>query len=90
MDIQIIGYIAAICTSLSFLPQALKVLKSKNTEALSLSMYSVFTFGVFMWLIYALLLWDMPMILANTITLSLAAIIFALKLKHTILKTPKK
>ncbi len=84
MDIQIIGYIAAICTSLSFLPQALKVIKTKDTEALSLSMYSIFTFGVIMWLVYALLIWDMPMIFANTVTLTLALIIFLLKVKHTL------
>ena len=90
MDIQIFGYIAAICTSLSFLPQAIKVIKTKNTEAISLTMYSVFTFGVTMWLVYALLIPDMPMILANTITLSLASVIFFLKLKATLAKTSQK
>ena len=90
MDIQIFGYIAAVCTSLSFLPQALKVIKSKNTDALSLSMYSVFTFGVIMWLVYALLLGDMPMILANTVTLTLALIIFSMKLKHTLQKMSRQ
>ncbi|MDM7861842.1 SemiSWEET transporter [Alteromonas sp. ASW11-36] len=86
MDIQIIGYIAAFCTSLSFLPQAVKVIKTRNTDSLSLSMYSVFSFGVLLWLIYGALLGDMPMIVANTITLLFALIILAMKVHHRVQK----
>ncbi|MGB2426795.1 MAG: SemiSWEET transporter [Alteromonas sp.] len=86
MDIQIIGYIAACCTSLSFLPQAVKVIKTRNTDSLSLSMYSVFSFGVLLWLIYGAILGDLPMIFANTITLLFALIILGMKVQHRLLK----
>lgn len=80
---EFVGYIAAFCTSMSFLPQAIKVIKTQDTESLSLLMYSVFTFGVFMWLLYGLILMDWPMILANILTFTLAATILVIKIKHT-------
>ncbi|WP_100656051.1 SemiSWEET transporter [Alteromonas flava] len=82
MELQIIGYIAAICTSMSFLPQAIKVIKTQDTASLSLSMYSIFSFGVLMWLIYGIVLSDGPMIIANTITLFFALIILSMKIYH--------
>ena len=81
-----IGYLAAACTSMSFLPQAIKVIKTNDTESLSIGMYSVFTFGVLCWLLYGLLLTDWPMIIANVITFTLAGIILVLKIKHTYMK----
>ncbi|MBE1286413.1 MAG: glutathione synthetase [Alteromonadaceae bacterium] len=78
-----IGYVAAACTSMSFLPQAIKVIKTNDTESLSIGMYSVFTFGVLCWLLYGVVLMDWPMIIANVITFTLAGIILALKVKHT-------
>lgn len=78
-----IGYVAAACTSMSFLPQAIKVIKTNDTESLSIGMYSVFTFGVLCWLIYGVVLMDWPMIIANVITFTLAGIILARKVKHT-------
>ena len=88
-----IGYVAAAFTSMSFLPQAIKVIKTNDTESLSIGMYSVFTFGVLCWLLYGVVLMDWPMIIANVITFTLAGIILALKVKHTfftkkITKTP--
>lgn len=80
---EFVGYIAAFCTSMSFLPQAIKVIRTQDTESLSLLMYSVFTFGVFMWLLYGLILMDWPMILANILTFTLAATILVIKIKHT-------
>ncbi len=80
--IELVGYTAAVCTSLSFLPQALKVLKTKDTQSLSLVMYSVFTFGVMMWLSYGILLNDLPMILANVLTFILAFFILLMKIKN--------
>jgi MtN3 and saliva related transmembrane protein len=74
------GYIAAFCTSMSFLPQAIKVLKTKDTQSLSLLMYSVFTFGVAMWLTYGIVLVDWPMILANLVTLLFAGMILVMKI----------
>ncbi len=71
----IIGLTAAACTTISFLPQAIKVIKTRDTKSLSLPMYMIFTTGVLLWLIYGLLVRDIPMIAANTITSVFSAII---------------
>lgn len=70
--ITLIGLLAATCTTASFIPQVVHILKTGNVEGISLLMYSIFTFGVACWLIYGLILSDLPMILANLITLLLA------------------
>ncbi len=79
------GYLAAFCTTFSFVPQVLHILRSKNTRAISLGMYSTFTFGVTMWLIYGVLLHSLPIIIANTITLLLAIFILGYKIKNDFL-----
>lgn len=84
LDVTTIGLIAAISTSASFLPQAVKVIRSQNTDAISLSMYSLFVFGVSLWLVYGILLEDLPMLIANTFTLFFAVIILTIKIKHTL------
>lgn len=81
--IQIVGYVAAFLTTLSFLPQALKTIKEKNTEGISLSMYSMFTTGVFFWLIYGVFVKDIPIIVANTVTFILAVTILIFKVKFS-------
>ena len=81
--IPIFGYAAAILTTLSFLPQAIKTIKEKNTEGISLVMYSLFTSGVFLWLVYGLFVKDIPIIVANSITLILAVTILVLKIKYS-------
>ena len=63
--VKIIGLAAAGCTTLSFLPQAIKTIKTKQTEDLSLGMYSFFTLGVSLWLTYGIIIKDLPVILAN-------------------------
>ncbi|AWB66286.1 glutathione synthetase [Saccharobesus litoralis] len=70
--IDTLGFVAAICTTISFIPQAIKVLKTGETKALSVTMYSLFTFGVALWLAYGWIKNDAAMIFANTITLVLA------------------
>lgn len=82
--IEILGYVAATLTTLSFLPQAIQTLKTKDTQAISLSMYSIFCFGVMLWLIYGLLIQNWPLVLANAVTFVLAGIIWLLKLKATL------
>jgi MtN3 and saliva related transmembrane protein len=81
---EFIGYLAAIFTTLSFLPQALRILRTRETGAISLSMYLLFTGGVLAWLIYGLLLGAWPIIIANAITLCLAGLILSLKLSDVI------
>lgn len=78
----IIGLAAALGTTLAFIPQAVKVRKTKKTQDLSLAMYSIFSSGLLLWLVYGLLIKDIPIILANAITLSLACYILAMKIKH--------
>lgn len=83
MDISteiIISTIAATLTTVSFLPQAVKVLISKQTEALSFWMYLLFTIGVFFWLIYGLLILSYPLIISNIITFILSIIILIIKI----------
>jgi MtN3 and saliva related transmembrane protein len=80
--ITLIGLLAAFGTTFSFLPQAIKIIKTKNTEGISLSMYLMFTTGVFLWLIYGYMKNDIPIMVANAITLILASIILYLKMKY--------
>ena len=75
-----IGALAAFLTTISFLPQAIKVIKTRDTSGLSLSMYVIFTTGVAFWLVYGLFLQDMPIILANAITLVMTITILYIKL----------
>ncbi|TDS32282.1 SemiSWEET transporter [Halanaerobium congolense] len=77
-----IGIIAASLTTISFLPQAIKTVKDKDTSGISLGMYSSFTLGVFLWLIYGFMQQDMPIIGANMITLVFASIILIMKIKY--------
>lgn len=75
----LIGAIAAFCTTVSFLPQAVKVVKTRDTSGLSLAMYIIFSGGVALWLIYGLMIGDAPIIFANAVTLSLALVILYMK-----------
>jgi len=84
--VTLIGLLAACCTTIAFIPQVIQILRTGNVDGISLMMYSVFTCGVTCWLIYGLALEDLPMILANTITLILAGMVLIL----TILKRRKK
>ena len=73
--IDIIGTLAAILTTASFVPQALHTFQTKDVRGISLGMYSAFTAGVALWLVYGLLLNAWPIVIANAITVSLAAAI---------------
>ena len=79
---DLVGYAAAILTTLAFIPQALKSWRSRDLSGVSLTMYSLFTAGVALWLVYGVLLGSWPIIAANTITLVLAAVVLMLKLAH--------
>ena len=82
MNLEWLGYIAATLTTLSFVPQAAKTIRSRDTSGISLGMYVVFTLGIVCWFGYGLVLGSWPMILANAVTFVLAAVILALKLRH--------
>ena len=81
-----IGNVAAVLTTLSFLPQALKVIKTKNTEGISLGMYSMFVLGVFLWGIYGYTKSDMAIMVSNFITFTLASIVLFYKIKYSVKK----
>jgi len=80
--LKYIGFVAAFCTTFAFLPQAIKVWKTKSTKDISLFMFIIFTFGVFSWLIYGISISDKPIILANSITLVLSLFILIYKIKY--------
>ena len=79
---DLVGYLAAIMTTTAFVPQALKSWRTRDLSGVSLTMYSLFTIGVALWLVYGLLLGSWPITIANTITLVLAGVVLALKLMH--------
>ena len=81
--ISVIGLVAAVLTSTSFLPQALKTIRTKDTTSISLSMYILFTLGTLMWFIYGLASNNLPVWLANGFTLVLASIILFFKVRNT-------
>ncbi len=80
--LTLIGFVAAIFTTVSFLPQAIKVIKTKQTKDLSLGMYMAFTIGVSLWTVYGIIGEFLPIIIANAITLIFAVIILIMKIKY--------
>ena len=80
--IPAIGLLAAACTTFSFLPQAVKTIRTKDTSSISLSMYALFTFGTLAWFLYGLLSNNTPVYLANGVTLVFALIILIYKLRY--------
>ena len=77
-----IGYAAAALTTCSFVPQAWLTFRTRDVSGISLGMYGVFTAGIALWLAYGLLLRAWPIVLANAITLALAAAILGMKLAY--------
>jgi MtN3 and saliva related transmembrane protein len=77
-----IGYFAAFGTSISFIPQAIKTIQTKDTSGISLTMYSFFTAGTLLWLAYGLLLPSLPVAIANGVTLLFACIILVYKIRY--------
>ena len=80
--INYVGFFAAFCTTIAFVPQAIKVYKSKSTKDISLYMFLIFTVGVLSWLIYGIIIYNLPVILANAATLALSLFILIYKLRY--------
>ena len=78
---ELIGYAAALLTTLSFVPQAWLTFRTRNVQGISLGMYSAFTLGVALWLGYGLALRAWPVVAANAVTLMLALSILVMKLR---------
>jgi len=79
---NLVGYPAAILTTIAFVPQAWHSWRTRDLSGISLPMYALFTLGVAFWLAYGILLGSVPIILANGITLALASLVLILKIRH--------
>jgi MtN3 and saliva related transmembrane protein len=79
----LLGLIAGTCTTFAFLPQLLKIWKTKSTGDISLWMYVVICTGILLWLIYGIMIGSVPVILANAVTLVIAAMILIMKIKYS-------
>ena len=77
---ELIGFLAAFCTTIAFVPQALMFWKTRSTKDISLMMFIIFSFGVLSWLVYGLLIFNLPVIVANAITLTLSIYILINKI----------
>ncbi len=79
---EFLGTAAALLTTASFLPQAIRVIRTDDTRAISFVMYLMFTAGVGLWFLYGLAIASMPVIAANAVTFVLAAVILTQKVRH--------
>ncbi|NJK34235.1 MAG: SemiSWEET transporter [Oscillatoriales cyanobacterium SM2_2_1] len=81
--VDAIGYIAAMLTTAAFLPQVIKVWRSRSAKDLSLPALITFIIGVTLWLTYGLMVTEMPIIIANLVTLGLNLFLLRLKLRYS-------
>nr|WP_171562234.1 SemiSWEET transporter [Ramlibacter montanisoli] len=79
---ELVGYGAAILTTLSFVPQAWLTFRTRDVRGISLGMYSVFTVGVALWLLYGWMMGAWPIVIANAVTLALASVILTMKVRY--------
>lgn len=81
-NVEIIGIIAAVCTTAAFVPQAYKIWKEKSAKEVSLSMYLVMFTGLILWLCYGFLIDSLSIKLANTVTIMLVLMIIYYKIRY--------
>lgn len=84
MTADLVGGIAATLTTVSFVPQAWRVLKTGDTAAISLTMYAMFVVGIALWEAYGLMIGSLPVIASNIVTFALASVILGQKIRHTL------
>ena len=77
----LLGYAAATCTTVAFVPQVVRIWRTGSTRDISLAMFVVMTAGVLMWLIYGLIIHDQPLVVANGVTFVLSLAILVMKLR---------
>lgn len=77
-----VGLLAGSCSTIAFLPQVVKTWRTRSTKDLSLIMFLTLVVGIVLWLIYGMIIQDIPLIAANGVTLVLAGTILFFKLKH--------
>ncbi|WP_432720641.1 SemiSWEET transporter [Jeongeupia wiesaeckerbachi] len=83
-----IGHVAGVCTTMAFLPQVIKVWRTRSVDDISRGMYSLFVFGVALWLLYGVVINSWPLMIPNAITLVLAGSVLVMKLRYTARKKP--
>jgi len=80
--VELLGSLAAVCTTASLVPQLMRVWRRKSAQDISLGMFSMFSLGVALWLIYGILIGSRPVEAANAVTLVLSLAILVLKLRY--------
>ena len=80
--ITIMGFVAGALTTISYIPQALKIWREKYAKGVSILMYTIISIGIFLWLIYGIEIYSLPIITANAISLILSILILLGKLKY--------
>lgn len=78
----VLGLVAGTLTTLSFLPQLLKAWKSRSTHDISIGMFSLLAVGITLWIVYGVVTSDLPVVVANSVTLVFVGLILALKLRY--------
>lgn len=86
---DLLGGVAAVLTTIAFVPQVMKSWRSGSTRDVSLGMFVIFTTGLSLWLVYGFIIESRPIIIANIVTLGLTGIIIALKLRDMFGRTPR-
>lgn len=79
--VALAGYIAAILTTLAFIPQLIRVWRLRSARDISLTMFLAYSFGVFLWFVYGIAIHSMPVVIANAVTFALSIAILVLKLR---------
>jgi MtN3 and saliva related transmembrane protein len=87
--VEHLGFAAAICTTGAFIPQVLMVWRQRGAPGISAGMYAIFMFGVSLWLAYGIAIASVPVVVANSITLVLAAGVLGMKLYFERLRTAR-
>ena len=78
----LVSAVAATLTTVAFVPQAIHIIRFKETRAISLQMYVAFSSGVALWLVFGVMIWNWPIMVANAVTLALALTIIRMKLRY--------
>lgn len=86
---SLLGYLAAFCTTIAFIPQALKVYKTKQTKDISIGMFSLMNVGIVLWLVYGFLITSYPIIIANAVTIFFAMYILTTKIRLDVIPSDK-
>ena len=81
-EVELIGFVAAFCTTMAFVPQLVRVVKLKSAREISLGTFLLFSVGVTLWLMYGIYTGSKPVIASNVVTLALSVSIMGLKLRY--------